>query len=195
MRRLPALLGVALLSSPMVALAAGGETGGGEGHGANTLWHAINLILLLGLLAYVARKPLQEFFSSRRREIEANLERSASLLADAERRLGELNRRMQRLDDEIAEIRESARQRAGVERDRILADAKTAAERVRRDAGAAIEQETRRARADLRDEATTLALDLASDLLRQRMTAEDRARLVDEFIQQIETSPANAARS
>jgi len=197
MRRwLGLLVGIALALAPALALAAGGgEHDGGEGHGGNALWHAVNLLLLVAVLVYVGRKPLREFFTGRRREIEANLQRSAALLAEAESRLGEWNRRMQRLDDEIAEIREGARQRAASERERILADAAAAAERVRRDAAAAIEQETRRARAELRSEATALALDLAGDLLRQRMTAEDRTRLVDEFIQKVETSSAGAARS
>jgi F-type H+-transporting ATPase subunit b len=195
MRGMASFLGAALLAAPAVALAAGGGEHGGEGHGGNALWHAVNLILLVGVLVYVGRKPLQEFFSGRRREIEANLQRSAALLAEAESRLGEWNRRMQRLDQEVEEIRQGARERAAAERDRILADAQVAAERVRRDAGAAIDQETRRARNELRQEATALALDLASDLLRQRMTAEDRTRLVDEFIQKVESSPAGAARS
>lgn len=195
MRGVASLLGAALLAAPAVAIAAGGGEHGGEGHGGNALWHALNLILLVGVLVYVGRKPLQEFFSGRRREIETNLQRSAALLAESESRLGEWNRRMQRLDQEVEEIRQGARERAAAERDRILADAQVAAERVRRDAGAAIEQETRRARNELRQEATALALDLASDLLRQRMTAEDRARLVDEFIQKIESPPAGAARS
>lgn len=195
MRGVASLLGAALLAAPAVAIAAGGGEHGGEGHGGNALWHALNLILLVGVLVYVGRKPLQAFFSGRRREIETNLQRSAALLAESESRLGEWNRRMQRLDQEVEEIRQGARERAAAERDRILADAQVAAERVRRDAGAAIEQETRRARNELRQEATALALDLASDLLRQRMTAEDRARLVDEFIQKIESPPAGAARS
>ena len=50
----------------------------------------------------------------------------------------------------------------------------------------AIDHELRRARASLRDEAADLALQLAAEALRARVTDEDRARLVDEFIDTIE---------
>jgi F-type H+-transporting ATPase subunit b len=183
----------AALLVPAVAAASGGE---GEGHGGGSpYWHAFNLIVLIAVLVYVGRKPIQEFFAGRRREIEANLQRSAALLSDAEARLGEWNQRMQRLDAEIDEIKLRSKERAETERQRILADATTAAERIRRDAGAAIDHETRRAREELRKEAAQLALDLAGDLLRQRMNDQDRARLVDEFIQKVEAPKAASAGS
>jgi F-type H+-transporting ATPase subunit b len=189
------ILASALVLAPTLARAAD-EHGGGEGHeGGSPLWHAINLLILIAVLVYVGRKPIQEFFAGRRHDIESNLKRSAAVLSEAEGRLGEWNRRMQRLDGEIEEIKTAARERAESERQRILADAHTAADRIRRDAGTAVEQETRRAREELRKEATQLALDLAGDLLRQRMNDQDRTRLVDEFIQQVEAPERPATRS
>jgi F-type H+-transporting ATPase subunit b len=188
------LLALALALAPALARAAD-EHGGGEHGGGSPFWHAVNLLILIGVLVYFGRRPIQEFFAGRRRDIESNLQRSAAVLAEAEGRLGEWNRRMQRLDAEVEEIKTHARQRAESERQRILSDAQTAADRIRRDAGAAVEQETRRAREELRKEATKLALDLAGDLLRQRMNDQDRTRLVDEFIQKIEAPERAATRS
>jgi len=88
----------------------------------------------------------------------------------------------------MARIRADARDRAEAERNHILADAASAAERIRNDARSAVDQELRRAREDLRREAAELAVELAAEALRSRVTDADRSRLVDEFIQTIERS-------
>ena len=80
----------------------------------------------------------------------------------------------------------SERQRAQQEHDRILADARRAAERIKSDAGNAVERELRRAQVRLREEATGLAIELAADLLRDKVLDADRDRLMDEFISRIE---------
>jgi F-type H+-transporting ATPase subunit b len=191
-RALRAALVVALV--PAAAFAEGAAHGGESG--ATVLWHAFNLVLLLGVIGYFAREPLQRFFATRRRDIEQNLERAAAVLSDAEQRLADWTRRMASLDTEVAGLRSDARERAEAEGRRILADAEVAAERIRRDAGLAVEQEQRRARDTLRKEAADLAIELAAGLIRAQVNDADRARLVDEFIQRIQTAPRGpAARS
>ena len=64
------------------------------------------------------------------------------------------------------------------------------ADRIQRTARTAIDQELRRAKEVLRGEAAELAVDLAAGMLRDRVTDEDRARLVDEFIARVEQAPA-----
>ena len=54
--------------------------------------------------------------------------------------------------------------------------------RRRRDRG---RHELRRARAGLREEASQLAIELAAGILRETVTAQDRERLIDEFIERV----------
>jgi F0F1-type ATP synthase membrane subunit b/b' len=56
-----------------------------------------------------------------------------------------------------------------------------------------VEQELRRARTMLRAEASELALELAERMLREELTADDRERLVAEFVERIERSQAPGA--
>jgi F-type H+-transporting ATPase subunit b len=187
-----ALLAVGTLAlSQGLALAAGG---GGEGdHGSEMKtfgWQAVNLVILVGVLVYVGRKPIVAFFSERREQIQGDLAAAAQLLTDAEARNSELQRRLVDLESEVEEIREIARRRAEEESERILAEARKAAERIRSDATAAVDQELRRAQQELRDEAANLALDLAGDLLRDQISDTDRDRLIDEFIVRVEPTPA-----
>ena len=186
------VVGVAALLAPASALAEGAASA--EGH--PLVWHAMNLIALLGVLVYFLRAPIRGFFATRRHDIEQKLERAAAVLREAEERLADWKGRMARLDAEIQELRRLAQERAETERRQILADAEAAAARIRRDGAAAVKQEERRARDALRKEAADLAIELAGELLRQQVTDADRTRLADEFIERIET-PARppAARS
>jgi F-type H+-transporting ATPase subunit b len=174
-------LGLAALLSvaPIAARAAGDGVG-------SLVWPALNLLLLLGVLFALARKPIQGYFRDRRDRIQEELADAAQLRSEAEERYARWQRQLVDLDTELEEIRATARQRAADERERILADAHAAAERIRRDASAAVEQEVRKARTELREEASDLSIQLAAELLRGEVSDLDRDRLLDEFIQKIE---------
>ena len=181
--------GAAAAALLLVALPAGAE--GGESHSAtrDLLFSALNLALLLGVLVYFARKPIVEFFEGRRRRIQAELEAAKNQGAEAEARYAKWQRRLMDLESELAEIRETSRQRAAAEREHILADAAAGAERIRREALETVDQELRRARAQLRREAADLALELASETLRRQVSSADQDRLLDEFVAAIERAP------
>ena len=176
---------------PAVALASEEAAG----HESNLFWHALNLALILGVIIYFARSPIQSFMADRRQSIEQSIESAKRELESAEARLAECNARVNSLDREIEEIRNAVRAQAESERDRLIADARTAAERIRRDAALAVEQEGRRAREELRDEAAEIAVRLAGDLLKRQVGDTDRARLVDEFVANLESPGRPAARS
>jgi F-type H+-transporting ATPase subunit b len=169
-----------------VALASGGEEKSQGEVLKEMAWQTANLALLLGVLFYYGRKPITEFFATRRSGIQTELSQAAELLAEAEQRNAELQRRLVDLNSEIDGIKKTAGQRAGDEADRILADARAAAERIRNDARAAMDQELRRAQSELREEAADLALELAAKKLEDEVGEGDRDRLVDEFILRVE---------
>jgi F-type H+-transporting ATPase subunit b len=175
----------------LVALPAGAESGESHGAARDLLFSALNLALLLGVLVYFARKPIVEFFEGRRRGIQAELEAAKNQGAEAEARYAKWQRRLMDLESELAEIRETSRQRAAAEREHILADAAADAERIRREALETVDQELRRARAQLRREAADLALELASETLRRQVSSADQDRLLDEFVAAIERAPAS----
>jgi F-type H+-transporting ATPase subunit b len=183
------LFSVTLLAlAPAVARAAE-EAGHGGGHESDLVWHLVNLALIVGVIVYFARNPIRAFMAERRSSIEKNIETAKHELESAEARLAECNARVASLDREIEEIKSSVRAQAEGERDRLLADAQAAADRIRRDAALAVDQEGRRTRAALREEAAELAVRLAGDLLKRQVGAADRARLVDEFVASVESSP------
>jgi F-type H+-transporting ATPase subunit b len=154
----------------------------------------INFAMLIAVLVYFARKPIQTYFGDRRSAIRKDLDDAAAMKRRAEEHYAQWNRRIVDLDRELAEIRTAAQQRADAERANLIAEARAAAERIRSDAANAVEHELRRARSRLREEASALAVELASGILREKVTAQDRDRLIDEFIERIARPDASFAQ-
>jgi F-type H+-transporting ATPase subunit b len=175
---------VAVVAS-VLAVPAFAAGGGEDGVAKDLLYRVINLLILIGVLVYFARKPIQGFFSDRRNQIRDSLNNASELCRRAESRYSKWQRKLADLEEELSSIRETARERAEREREQILADARAVAERIRSDARSAVDQELRRAKAQLRDEASELAVELAAEILQEQVTTQDRERLFDEFVERI----------
>ena len=177
------LLGWVLV--PTSALAAGGENSL-----ADFIYQAINLLIILAVLFYFARKPALEYFATRRADVQRDLQTAGDLLSDAEARYSEIQQKLAELQSETEEIRENSRRRADEECERLLAEARRQAERVQSDAQVAAEQEFARARRALRAEAANLAAEIADRLVKEKMGAADQERLLDEFITSVDSAPS-----
>ncbi len=142
----------------------------------------LNTAILLAVLIYAGRRPIQEFFARRRREIQESIEGARSELEAAERRLQELGGRLEGIDRDRARLLADAEEIARAEELRSQERARRAAERIREEAGRVADQELDRARRALRGEAAALATELAAERLKQAITPEDDRRLIGEFI-------------
>lgn len=170
-----------LLLVPQAAFAA---------EGAHFWWEIGNLVLLFAVLFYLARKPVLSYLAERRSGIQQDLESSEKLLASAEERLAEWEKKAAGLDAEFEAIKETTRNAALVQKQAILADARATAERIRESASAVVEREVLTARDHLRLEAADMAVSMAATILREQVGEPDQERLVDEFITRIERGDA-----
>ena len=184
-----AVLVFGLLSGSARAAGGGDEPPGWE----EFLFQLLNLVILLGVIVYFARKPLLEYFEGRRSQIQSDLETAASLLSEAEERNEEIQRKLAELQGEVDDLQSQARARAEEESERILAEAQRSAERIQQDATAAIDQELLRAQRELRSEAAGLAVEMAAEILSQQVSDADRSRLLDEFISTVEEGDSSSA--
>jgi F-type H+-transporting ATPase subunit b len=178
-------IALVIAAASLLAVPAFAAGGGEDGVAKDLLYRVVNLVILIAVLVYFARKPIQGFFSDRRNQIRDSLDSASELCRRAESRYSKWQRKLADLEDELASIRETARERAEREREQILADARAVAERIRSDARSAVDQELRRAKAQLRDEASELAVELAAEILQEQVTTQDRERLFDEFVERI----------
>lgn len=180
MNRLASALICSLLL-PSVAFAAGGEHGGGIPFDKIAL-HAVNFVILVGGLLYVARGALNDAVRNRTLAIRAELDDAVRAKAEAQAQYDVLKARLDGFEAELATLRaegvaESEREAQYIaertERDVTLLASNT--ERIIRD-------ETARARVRLQQDAAELSVRIAEELLQARMTGEDQSRLAREFL-------------
>jgi F-type H+-transporting ATPase subunit b len=184
--RIRRILTVAL-SGAIACLAAPGAAWAAEAEGDRwgvflPLGRLLNLILVIAVLIWVARKPLSSFFASRSQAIRDQLAEAQQARKEAEAKLAEIEARMSSLDDELAGIKAAAEQEAQAEQQRLVAEAERDAQKVVERARREIEGMTRAAQLELRSHAAELAVQLAEQKIRQEMTEDDRSRLFARFV-------------
>ncbi len=189
MRRALSIAAVlALVSLPLVAMAAGG--GGHDDHhgppsGAQwlmVLFTAVNFSIFGYLLWRFAKDPLRDFLGNRRAELAAALSAASEAKAEADRLRSEYEAKLADLDETRKAMVEELRGVAEADAEKAVKEAAEAAERMRQEAERTAQHDFERARRELRAEAARLAAELASGEISARLTEEDRGRLLDELI-------------
>jgi len=169
---------LACLAAPEAAWAAEGDRWGV----LLPLGRLANLILVIAVLIWVARKPLSNFFAGRSQAIRDQLAEAQKARMEAEAKLAEIQVRMSSLDDELAEIKAVAEQEAQAEQQRLVAEAERDAQKVVERARREIEGMTRAAQLELKSHAAELAVQLAEQKIQQEMTEDDRSRMFARFV-------------
>ena len=175
-------LGIVLVAA--VAWAAGG----GEEHVdtkaqlIDFAWRIVNFAILLFILYKLMWKKMKGFFAGRREGIKASLEEAEVVKADAEKKFKEYDEKIKKAEEEIQGISEMIKAQGEEEKKRIIADAGRAAEKMKEDAKARMDQELKKAKNELRLEASELAVQMAEDILKKKVTKEDHESMVREYL-------------
>jgi len=182
---LPVLLVLAgcLLGAEPLLAADGSEGGWG-------IWLFIgrlfNLAVVVGLLVWVVRKPLANFYASRSESIREQLAEAQRARAEAEAKLAEIESKMSRLDQELGEMKAAAEKDAELEYKRLIEAADEESRKIVGKAKEEIEGITREAYLDLKAHAAELAVTLAGQKIKGQITEEDRRRLFENFLAGLE---------
>jgi len=152
------------------------------------IWTIVTFLVLLGLLAKFAWRPLLEALEKRQETIRKSLDDAQKAKEDLEnlQRESEKIVRQARVEAEaiIAKGRTDAEHLADDVRQKARAEAEGIVKNAERD----IQLATRRAVQDIRREAVDLSVTIASRLLERHVSKEDNERLIEETLKQIETS-------
>jgi len=182
---LPVLIVVAggLLAARPLLAAEGSEGGWG-------IWlfvgRLFNLAVVVGLLVWVGRKPLANFYASRSDSIREQLAEAQRARAEAEAKLAEIEAKMTRLDQELGEMKAAAEKDAELEYKRLVEAADEEARKIIGKAKEEIGGITREAYLDLKAHAAELAVSLAEQKIKGQITEEDRRRLFENFMAGLE---------
>lgn len=146
----------------------------------------INFAVLVGLLVWVIRKKGNPALAAHRAEVEKELAEARRLRAEAEKRHMETAMRLERLDEEMLQIRADMTKAGEAERDRIVEQAEEKAARIRKDANFLIEQQIKQLRKDLMQQASNAAVVAARDLLQDRTSDADQDRLAEAYLDRLD---------
>ena len=175
-----------LLLVPVVAFASG--DGGHADSGViikDFLYRCFNFALLVGLLAFFVTKPIRKGLKGRSEEIEKMLADAEAAKEAAEAKHLEYSEKLAKATEEIEKLSVSIRHDGEVEREKILTAAKEMAVKIEQEAESKASSVVAKARVELREEAARLAVELAEDMLKKQVSAEDQKRLVDEYMQKV----------
>lgn len=180
---------ILLAPSPLSA------AGGGGGHQmtmSEILWDLGIKFLNVSVLGFFAFKllsrPLNRLVDARAAKIHQELEAAKSANREAEERLQKFRVKTSGIDAEIEDLRKQALADIDQEQKILLEEVRQAAEHLRQHARDSIRQEVAKARDDLHREAVGLAAGMAAKLVAENIGPEDHDRLVNEYLEEMETS-------
>ncbi|MEN0067345.1 MAG: hypothetical protein AAGA48_34765 [Myxococcota bacterium] len=145
-------------------------------------FHTFNLMLFIGIIVYLARRPMMDTFRDRALDIRKGLTDSARQRDEAHQRHQEFVARLDAIEQEVAGMEAKAKTDAEAEEASLAARAEEAATRIAEQAERSIQDEARRARLALRKDAVELAVQLAETTLQSKVSTDDQQKLATEFL-------------
>lgn len=168
--------------------AAWAASGGDAAHGGltSTDWYRImNFVVLAGGLFFLLRKPIPRALNSRVQGIQDQLKDLEARKADAEKRIVECNQKLGALEKEAERIVSEYIRQGQDAKTRILKEAESAAEKIQAQARRNIEHEFEQTKALLQREILEQSVAKAEALLKQNITNQDQAQLVEDYLQKV----------
>ena len=152
------------------------------------IWTILTFLILVGLLAKFAWKPLLQALENRQQTIRKALDDARQAKQELERLHGESAKLLAQARSEAAEIVSRSRSDADRFRDEMKEKARAEAAGMVRNAERQIELETSRAIQQIRQEAIDMSVGIASKILQRNVSREDNERLIQETFKELETA-------
>jgi F-type H+-transporting ATPase subunit b len=156
---------------------------------ATEIFKWINFAIVAGLIAWVFLKLTPPFFRKNAETISSAISKATAAKAEAERQLREAEEKLARLEQEVAEVRATARRESAAEAERLRTATQRDLEKIRLAAKAEIEAAERAARLELKAITANLAVDQAESLLKKELTPQTQESLVAAFVQSLAGRP------
>jgi len=154
------------------------------------LWKWANFVILAVVLGYLIKKYAGPFYISRTEEIQKGIREAAAVKAEAEARASALELRVANLQNEVAAIRAASKTEIEFEGARIQQETAAEIAKIQARAQQEIASSSKNAIQDLRAYSAELALNLAEQQLRGRLTPGAQDGLADSFVKDLRTKAA-----
>ena len=188
-----AALAALVFAAPAAVRADEKKSAGAEGEsGSSKAWEWANFIVLAGGLGYIVKKNAGSAFEARGRQIRKAMLEAEDAKQDADSRVAAVELRLARLGDEIAALHAEAQAEEQAENARSVQRAAAEIAKIQARAEQEIVAAGKAARMELKRHAAELALGLAEQKIRSRMTADIEEQLVRAFLERLH-GPSSSA--
>lgn len=151
------------------------------------IWRVINVLIFVIFLAYIFRNKIKigQVFDARAATIVKDLEQARRDKEQAEAQLAQVEERLNRLDQEIAQIRAETEREAEAEAERIRLAAAADAEKIRQMAHREIEGAMKAARMELRAFVAERSVEMAEAIIKRDIRPEDNHRMLSKYVDEL----------
>jgi F-type H+-transporting ATPase subunit b len=151
------------------------------------IWTIVTFLVLLGLLARFAWRPLLDALEARQEVIRKSLDDARQARQELEQVKTEAAKLLSEARAEAGEIISRTRSDAARFADEMKQKARTDADALVKHAERQIEMQTARAMETIRRETVDLSVEIASKILRRSISKEDNERLIDETLKEMQS--------
>ena len=153
------------------------------------IWTILTFLVLVGLLAKFAWRPLLQALDARQQTIARSLEEAQRARQELERIQRESVQMMAQARVEAEGVIARSRSDAEALREELKQKARAEAQGIVANAEKQIQLETARAVQQIRAEAVDLSVAIASKILKRQVSKEDNQALIEETLKQVENQP------
>jgi F-type H+-transporting ATPase subunit b len=179
------ILAILILGAAALLAQESSSEGAGKGEDGNYWWKWANFVILAGGLGYLIGKNAPGMFKARTADIQKGIAEAQQVKRDADKRAADVDAKVQRLGADIQAFRAQAKTEMEREGERIRQDTAAQIQKIQQQAELEIESAGKTARRELREYASGLAMELATERIRARMTPSADAALITDFVQDL----------
>jgi F-type H+-transporting ATPase subunit b len=150
------------------------------------IWKLINMLLFFGFLGWVLYGPVKRGFADRGEQIRRQADEARERRSKADAMARDIQSRLARLDSELRAILERAKAEGERQKEEMLAAARAEAQKILQAARSDVDNRIKHARHELTEYAGELAAQRAENILREKITDEDRRKLFAESLHDVE---------
>ena len=149
-----------------------------------------NFAILAGTLVYFLKSPIAKYLVDRGTQIRSDLVKAADMRTSAAAQVAAIEQKMAALPGELDALRKTGAEEVAAEEARIRQIAEAERARLHEQARREIDSRLKLAERELVARTADLAVAVAAKRVKSTITAEDQARLVDQYLTRLAAAPA-----
>jgi F-type H+-transporting ATPase subunit b len=146
----------------------------------------VNMLLFFGVLGWFIGGPIKNALAARRVQIKTDADEARARRAKADQLAGDIQARLTQIEADVRGIQERAQVEGEKQKRELIAAAEAEAQKILQSARNEVDNRLKHARHELTEFAGELATQRAEQILREKVTDQDRARLFEESVREVE---------